>query len=110
MRIGENCESNDQCCSGDCGWRGWCVENDRRLLQDEADDLFFDPKLQTRWKELMRVYPDDAGKIFETLAREDCAFRETEEHRPIILASPEWISRMGMENKTKAFECHYVNE
>ena len=110
MRSGENCESNDECCSGDCGWRGWCVEDDRRELVDDSGDLFSNPKLQARWNELMEVYPDDAGKIFETLGREDCEFREKEEHRPIRSASPEWIHRMGMDSETQAFECHYLNE
>jgi hypothetical protein len=116
LRIGESCESDDHCCSGSCGRRGWCVENSRLLLErnevpedDDDNEIFSDPKLQARWKELMEMYPNDPARIFETLAREDCAFRAEEAQRTIKSASPEWISRMGMENKTRGFECHYVN-
>ena len=115
LRMGESCESDGQCCSDSCGWRGWCVENNRLLVErnevaeDDENELFSDVRLQARWKELMEMYPDDPAHIFETLAREDCAFRSAEENRKIISASPEWISRMGTENHTQSFECHYVN-
>ena len=78
-------------------------------IKDEPLE-FSAPRLKTRWYDLIAAYPDSPSRLWEILAKEDCAERASLVGHEIHSASQEWIDTMFKGNNTRVFDCHYTRQ